>query len=208
MGRTIGKVDRTPREATRSGSGRRPAIVTGLVLLLLLRHKYHLPKAAREDTARGVFKAASSFLRWATKHGPKKPFTVELRHVAGMPKAQFRRKAMALRKLGDEGKLFKAINPVRPRSGTRRVAHQQDLIRRIHEQYGQRNPGLSRRLIGRITDGSMQLDHVNELQTAGADLRHNLRYLDSFTNREIGTQIRQQVMHLDDGTPIRIRIIG
>jgi hypothetical protein len=206
MGRSILNVDRKSQESKRPGSGGL-AIVTGLVLLLFLKPKYHLPKAAEEKAARGVFKAASSFLRWARKYGPKEPVTIELRHEARMPKAQFRRKALALQKLGEEDKLFKAINPVRRRDGTRRVAHQQDLIRRIHAQYGQRNPELSRRLIRRITNGSMELDHVNELQTAGADLRYNMRYLDAFTNNRIGTQIRRQLLHVEDGTPIRIRII-
>jgi hypothetical protein len=191
----------------RTVGSRRLALVTGLVLLLFLKPKYHLPKAAEEQTARGVFKAVNSFLRWARKYGPKEPVTIELRYEARMPKAQFRRKARALQKLGDEGRLFKAPNPVRTRDRTRAVAHQQDLIRRIHAQYGVRNPALSRRLIQRITDGSMQLDHVNELQTAGADLRSNMRYLNTFVNSRMGTQIRQQLLHLPDGTPIRIRII-
>ena len=187
--------------------GRRATLLA--LLLLLLRPRYHAPRAARENSARGVFKAAASFIRWAEKHGPKKPVTITLRHEPGMPKAEFLRKARALQKLGEEGKLFKAINPVRPRDARRRVAHQQDLIRRIHEQYGRRNPALSRRLIDRITDGRMQLDHVNELQTAGADLRNNMRYLDSFTNNRIGWhQIRPAIRGLPDGTPIRIRIIA
>jgi hypothetical protein len=170
--------------------------------------KYHAPRGAGHGGAKGVYKAAESFLRWARKHGPKKPVTIEVRHVPGMPKHEFRRKANALKKLGDEGKLFKARNPVRQRDRQRSIGHQQDLIRRIHEQYGRRNPELSRRLIGRITDGRMQLDHVNELQLGGADLRSNMRFLDSFTNWEIGTQqIRPQIRNLPDGTPIRIRVI-
>lgn len=178
-----------------------------LIMLLILRIRHSQPRAANQNNARGVFKAATSFLRWAKRHGPREPHTVTLRHEPGMPKAQFRRKARALQALGKDGRLFKAENPVRPRDGTRRVAHQQDLIRRIHAQYGQRNPELSRRLIARITDGRMQLDHVNELQTGGADLRNNLRYLDAFTNNRIGAQIRTEIRNLPDGTPLRIRII-
>ena len=183
-----------------------------LLLLLLLRllilRRHHAPKGVQDATARGVFKAASSFIRWARKHGPKKPVTVTLRHEPGMPKAQFRRKARALQRLGEENKLFKQVSPHSPSDRSRAVAHQQDLIRRIHEQYGQRNPELSRRLIGRVTDGSMQLDHVHERQLAGPDLRSNMRYLDSFTNHRIGVgQIRPQIRNLPDGTPIRIRII-
>jgi len=172
-------------------------LIGALALLLLLRIRYHPPRAARENSARGVFKAAASFIRWARRHGPQQPHTITLRWDPRMPKAQFRRKARALQRLGEENMLFKAINPVRPRDQNRRRAHQQDLIRRIHRQYGQRNPDFSRRLISRITNArDMQLDHVHELQLGGADLRNNLRYLDAFTNR-----------NLPDGTPIRIRII-
>ncbi|NKZ05960.1 hypothetical protein [Actinomadura latina] len=184
------------------------ALLVLIVQFVLARRSHHMPRGASENSARGVFKAAASFIRWAERHGPKKPVTIELRHAPGMPKAEFRRKANALKKLGDEGKLFKAHNPVRPRDRSRSTAHQQDLIRRIHEQYGRRNPELSRSLIRRITDGSMQLDHRHELQLAGPDLRNNLRYLDTFTNHHVGSrQIRPQIRDLPDGTPIRIRII-
>lgn len=184
----------------------RPSLAV-LVLVLLLRVRYHAPRAAGQNNARGVFKAAASFIRWAERHGPRRPVTITLRHEPGMPKAQFRRKARALQRLGDEGKLFKAVNPVRRRDRQRSIDHRRDLVDRIHRQYGRRNPQLSRRMIRRLFDQSMQLDHVNELQTAGADLRNNLRYLDSFTNWRIGGQIRQQIHNLPDGTPLRIRII-
>ncbi|TYB46902.1 hypothetical protein [Actinomadura chibensis] len=189
-----------------------PRLLVSLIVLIgggvLARRSHTLPKGATRDSARGIFKAAGSFFRWARRHGPKKPVTIELRHVPGMPKHQFMRKAEALKKLGDENKLFKAHSPLPPRNRDRAVRHQQDLIRRIHEQYGERNPELSRRLIRRITDGSMQLDHRHELQLGGADLRSNLRYLDSFTNHHVGSvQIRPQIRNLPDGTPIRIRII-
>ncbi|MCP2343639.1 hypothetical protein [Actinomadura rupiterrae] len=181
-----------------------------LVLIFWLasaaRRGFHPPRTAREKTARGIFKEIESFVRWAKRHGPQKPVTIHLKHEPGMPKAEFRRKANALKKLGDEGKLFKFIEPHRLRDTARRNQHRGDLIGRIRRQYAH-NPDFRDRLIDRITNGSMQLDHRHELQLAGPDLRYNLRFLDSTTNNAIGRQIREQIYHLPTGTPIRIKIL-
>ena len=95
---------------------------------------------------------------------------------------------------------------VRDRQVTK--SYRQDLINRIHAQYGQRNPEFSKTLIDRITGGKMQPDHIHELQLGGADTAANLRFLDTFTNWHIGTQqIRRQIAGLPDGTLIKIGII-
>lgn len=136
------------------------------------------------------------------------PVTVKVERKSFMPKAEFDRKMNALKRLGEDGKLYKATNPVeRDREVTRQ--YRQDLIRRIHEQYGRRNPDFSRRLIDRITNPDrMQPDHVWELQLGGPDHASNLRFLDARTNNDIGTQLRQQLRLLPDGTPIRIEVIS
>ncbi|RPK49871.1 hypothetical protein EES39_07070 [Streptomyces sp. ADI92-24] len=54
----------------------------------------------------------------------------------------------------------------------------------------------------------MNPDHVWELQLGGPDVRSNLHMLDAATNQVIGRQIRQQIMHLPDYTPISVNIQG
>ncbi|MFI6948016.1 hypothetical protein [Streptomyces sp. NPDC050422] len=144
------------------------------------------------------------------------PVTIELKYTENyeykktpgvyhsMPKHEFRRKARALQELGNQGKLFKSKSAAR---GPAASDYRQDLIARIHKQFGSRNPEFSKRLIRRITQ-RMQPDHVHELQLGGLDVAGNLKFLDTFTNWHIGTQqIRLQIKDLPDGTPILIRIV-
>jgi hypothetical protein len=159
-------------------------------------------KGLFREAEEGVGKGAARDLENAVD----KRVEITLAREERMPKREFRRKALALQKLGDEGKLIKTKS-VRDREVTKR--YRQDLINRIHAQYGQRNPEFSKRLINRIAgSGKMQPDHIHELQLGGPDTAQNLRFLDTFTNWHIGTQqIRQQIRTLPDGTPIKIRII-
>ena len=122
-----------------------------------------------------------------------------------MPINEFNRKVNALKELGEQGVLYKAENPVlRDPSVTR--AYRQDMIKRIWNQYGKTNPEFANKLIDRITT-RMQPDHVWELQLGGPDTASNLKFLDSFTNWDIGTQqIRPQIRNLETGTQIKIKI--
>jgi ribosomal 50S subunit-associated protein YjgA (DUF615 family) len=133
------------------------------------------------------------------------PVTIKIERQPFMPRSQFRRKMDALKKLGEEGKLFKATNPV---LRNRRVTDgfREALRQRIKAQYGQRNRDFARQLIYRVNK-LMQPDHIWDLQLGGPDVAGNLRFLDAATNRELGTQIRTQLMHLPDGTPIRIEVV-
>ncbi len=82
------------------------------------------------------------------------------------------------------------------------------MIKRIWNQYGTSNPQFANKLIDRITT-RMQPDYVWELQLGGPDTASNIRFLDSFTNWDIGTQqIRPQIRDLEVGTKIKIKIEG
>ncbi|WP_289896337.1 RHS repeat-associated core domain-containing protein [Paracoccus sp. TOH] len=135
------------------------------------------------------------------------PHRVTVEYDPRMPRVEFQRKAQALQQLGEQGLLSRATSPVsRDPSVTR--AYRQDMIRRIWNQYGERNPAFANKLIERITQ-RMQPDHVHELQLNGPDAASNLRFLDSFTNWHIGTQqIWPQIRNLPPGTPIVIDIVG
>ena len=134
------------------------------------------------------------------------PATVTVKWEEGMPKSQFKLKADALQKLSDDGKLYKAPNPV-DRDGSITRQYRSDLIKRIYNQFHKVNPDFSDALIERTRN--MDPDHVWELQLGGPDVASNLHILDRFTNQRIGTrQIWPQIRSLPDYTPIRIRIEG
>lgn len=125
----------------------------------------------------------------------------------GMPLKEFKRKANKLKEFGEKGLLYKAKNPVNRNPAVTR-AYRQDMIKRIWNQYGATNPQFANKLIDRITT-RMQPDHVWELQLGGPDTTSNIRFLDSFTNWDIGTQqIRPQIRNLEIGTKIKIRVGG
>ncbi|MHC1748058.1 MAG: hypothetical protein AB9856_06670 [Cellulosilyticaceae bacterium] len=67
-----------------------------------------------------------------------------------MSKNEFYRKANDLKKLGEQGLLYKAENPV-DRNPSVTKEYRQDMIKRIHEQYGKINPEFSKKLINRVT---------------------------------------------------------
>jgi hypothetical protein len=115
---------------------------------------------------------------------------------------QFKRKALALQALGEQGLLVKAEGKVqRDPSVTRQ--YKRDLTKRVERMYGTSNPGLARHLQDRIR--TMSPDHVWELQFGGPDMRANLKMLDSRVNKEFGFhQIRPQIRHLAPGTKIRV----
>ena len=139
--------------------------------------------------------------------GGSNPVEIKLEYKAGMQLNEFKRKADALKELGDKGLLYKAENPVkRDPSITRK--YRQDMIKRIWNQYGLDNPQFANKLIDRVTT-KMQPDHVWELQLGGPDTMSNIRFLDTYTNWHIGTQqIRPQIKDLPIGTKIVIKIEG
>ncbi|OAH13198.1 tRNA3(Ser)-specific nuclease WapA precursor [Streptomyces jeddahensis] len=133
------------------------------------------------------------------------PVEITVRYQEGMSRTEFAKKAAALQKLSDEGKLFKAPNPVARNSAVTKN-YKGDLIRRVYDQYGGTNPAFADKLKDRILN-RMDPDHVHELQLGGPDTAGNLKMLDRFTNWHIGTQqIWPQIKNLDDYTPIKINI--
>jgi RHS repeat-associated protein len=133
------------------------------------------------------------------------PSTVTVKWEEGMPKSQFKVKAKAMQKLSDDGKLYKAPNPVdRDQSITRN--YKSDVIKRVYKQFGKNNPEFADQLAERVR--AMNPDHVWELQLGGPDVASNLHILDAFTNQRIGNQIWQQIRELPDHTPIRLRFEG
>ena len=131
--------------------------------------------------------------------------TISLKFVEAMNARDFARKAKSLQELGEAGELIRVMNPV-ARDPSVTANYRQDMINRIWQQYGQSNRDFANTLIDRVKR-RMSPDHIHELQLGGSDVITNLRFMDRFTNWQIGTQqIRSQLRDLPVGTIIRVKI--
>lgn len=135
----------------------------------------------------------------------KDPHTVTLEWKPGMPKQAFERKARALQRLGEEGKLFKFKGKTEDYRDKKITADYKGALEALIRRNNKDDPDFAEEAA--VAARKMQPDHVNELQTGGPDAWRNLRMLDRTTNYDIGTQqIRPQIRDLPDGNPINIDI--
>lgn len=173
-------------------------------------------RAARKSVAKGA-KIISAiidnprFFR-AGKGGKIKPKVVTIKFDSKMSKKAFRTKADSLRRLSREGKLRKTPVKRDPqitrnyrgetiRKLTGRHRGDRAAQQRIREKFRGRTAA------NRAGDG-LDPDHVHELQLGGRDHADNLRWMDAYTNRTIGSQIASQLRGVPDGTPVIIRVLG
>ncbi|WAL72177.1 hypothetical protein OU787_12100 [Kitasatospora sp. YST-16] len=161
-----------------------------------------LKKILRLDSkADGVRKAQGP-----EHHGPKpglEPHTITLEWKHGMPRLEFMQKAMALQRLGKQGKLFNAPKVAREKELT--TEYKNALIQILHNEH-KGSPNYDK-IMERVH--AMEADHINELQLGGQDSWKNLRMLHKWTNWDIGSQ--QINRSLEDhkvpvGTPIKIKV--
>jgi hypothetical protein len=141
-----------------------------------------------------------------------KPKVVTIKFDSKMSRKDFRTKADSLLRLSREGSLRKtAVNrdpqitrdyraqTIRRLAGRRRGNPVEQ--RRIAQKFSGRTSA------ERAGDG-LDPDHVHELQLGGRDHADNLRWMDAYTNRTIGSQIAGQLRGVPDGTPVIIRVLG
>lgn len=136
-------------------------------------------------------------------------FTVKIKRDASYKRGPFDRKMRALKKLSDEGKLFKQANPVKRNSDLTK-GYKNRVRQKIFDKYWQpdspeSDKKFARKLVERLD--KLDPDHVWELQLGGDDTASNLRLLDSHTNQHVGRKIWEQIRSLPDGTPIRIEVV-
>ncbi|WP_410817059.1 hypothetical protein [Micromonospora sp. 050-3] len=181
---------RAPRSATRRGSAGKPRVgarVQGAV------EKPAVTPSAKKPPAKPVVR--NNDLSEVTITVQREPF-----HA----RAQFDRKMNALKKLSDEGKLFKQANPV-ARDKKITDDYKARIRQMIFDKYWPHDKEMANRLSARLS--LQHPDHVWELQLGGADDVSNLKLLHGLTNVDIGKQIWQKIMKLPDGTPIRIEVV-
>ncbi len=139
-------------------------------------------------------------------HGPTpgvEPHTITLEWKHGMPRLEFVQKAMALRRLGKQGKLFNAPKVNREKELT--TEYKNALIKILHERH--KGSADYDAIMDRVR--SMQADHVHELQLGGHDTWKNLRMLHQWTNWDLGSeQINRDLARnkVPVGTPIKIKM--
>ena len=128
-------------------------------------------------------------------------YTIRLHRQSGWSRRDFRKKAKALQKLGQQNKLVKQPNPV-PRSKTRTGKYRkklQDSIDRLPLSQAQKS-----RIQQRLHNAD--IDHRHDLQLGGADNQRNMWAIDSTTNQEMGGQIWNQINDLSVGDIVRVDV--
>ncbi|MGW4693991.1 hypothetical protein ACWEO1_16550 [Kitasatospora cineracea] len=174
-----------------------------------LNHKEN--EADLEKALKSLLKVESNAEEIRKKQGPEhhgpnpalKPHTITLEWKHGMPRLEFLQKAMALQRLGKQGKLFNAPKVDRADGMTQR--YKSALVKVLHDNH-KGSPDY-KAIMDRVE--AMQADHVNELQLGGLDSWKNLRMLHGPTNWDVGTQqiTNDLVKHkVPVGTPIKIKV--
>ncbi|MBY8875050.1 endonuclease [Micromonospora sp. PLK6-60] len=146
-----------------------------------------------------------------TRNNDLPEFVLKIKRKPSYKKGPFDRKVNALKKLSDEGKLFKQANPV-ARDPELTKAYRQRVREAIFKKYWppdgkatEEGKAMANKLLARL--GRLDTDHVWDPQLGGPDTVDNLRLLDSHTNQDLGNEFWQQIGNLPDGTPIRIEVI-
>jgi len=174
-------------------------------------------RAARKSVSKGAKIIAGlidnpRFFRSGKGALKVKPKVVTIKFDSKMSKKDFRTKADSLLRLSREGKLRKT--PVKRDPQITRN-YRGETIRKLTGQHrGNRaeQRRIAQKFSGRTSanragDG-LDPDHVHELQLGGRDHADNLRWMDAYTNRTIGSQIAGQLRGVPDGTPVIIRVLG
>ncbi|SIM86517.1 endonuclease [Micromonospora cremea] len=172
---------RAPKSSKQRGNAAKPKVGKGV--------RAAVKKAAAKPVVR------NNALPEVTIKVQRRPF-----HARG----QFDRKMNALKKLSDEGKLFKQANPV-ARDKKITADYKKRIRQKIFDKYWPHDKAMANKLAARLRN--QQPDHVWELQLGGADDVSNLKLLHGRTNWDVGGQIWRQIKKLPDGTPIRIEVV-
>ncbi|MEU7930190.1 hypothetical protein [Micromonospora echinofusca] len=176
-----------------------------------------------------VFRTAKSA---GTK--PKGPAVLVLKNRPDFDKRDFDRKARDLQRLGQDGALKKApsdrdsnkvYDPSTGKRRTRTNVYRDRMIRsltkdgRLTQDMGtpETNKYLANKnVVERLYAGKGPItargqgydpDHIQELQLDGTDTYDNLRPMDAWTNRQLGSDISVALRDVPEGTPVIVKVI-
>ncbi|MCM0675854.1 hypothetical protein NCC78_14320 [Micromonospora phytophila] len=165
---------------------------------------------------------------------PRGPAVLVLKNRPDFDKRDFDRKAKDLARLGQEGRLKKASpdrdsnkvhDPATGKRRTRTNIYRDRMIRnltkdgRLTQDKGTpetnkylANKNVVERLYAgkgpiRARGDGLDPDHIQELQLDGTDTYDNLRPMDAWTNRQLGSDISVALRDVPEGTPVIVRVI-
>ena len=132
----------------------------------------------------------------------KRPLTTQVKadkfpHKTGTPRTLTNiYRDRIINRLSKAGKL----NPVTGTRGPRPVRHEanQQLLNKLYQG---KNPAIRQAGVG------LDPDHVHELQLKGEDVVDNLRLMDSYTNRQMGGDIKRALAGIPPNTPVTVRLV-
>ncbi|SIN40765.1 hypothetical protein [Micromonospora cremea] len=146
-----------------------------------------------------------------TRNNNLPEFVLKIKRKPSYKKGPFDRKVNALKKLSDEGKLFKQANPL-DKDPELTKNYRKRVMDAIFAKYWppggkatEEGKAMANKLLARLA--GLDADHVWDPQLGGPDTVDNLRLLDSHTNQDMGREIWNEIRKLPDGTPIRIEVI-
>jgi hypothetical protein len=150
---------------------------------------------------------------------PNQPAVLVLQRRPDFDKRDFNRKARDLQRLSNQGKLKKA-KPNRPASykspldgkmkGLAGWKRDRGIVDKL------KNKEKNKEIIDKLFAGkrgvthrgqALDADHIHDLGLDGPDSLSNLRWMDAWTNREMGREIGQALKDVPPGTPVIIKIL-
>jgi hypothetical protein len=127
-------------------------------------------------------------------------WTINLRDHEGWKSADFDLKANHLKQFGEDGELTRNTNDRDPKNT---AEWRREKEREIFWDAKDQND-----LDTRIAElDSQQIDHAQDLQLNGNDVKDNMWGIDSATNHGMGLQINSQLSQVPEGATVRINII-
>ena len=118
--------------------------------------------------------------------------TVKIQYKPGLDVREFARKVNRLQQLAQEGRLTSNI-PHNVSAAERNAVTRQyraAVERRINSLYAN-NPQARNNALQRLR--ASDIDHIQDLQLGGGNVRSNLKALDSLVNQELGRQVSRQL---------------
>jgi len=127
-------------------------------------------------------------------------WTINLRDHEGWKSADFELKANHLKQLGENDELTRNTNDRDPKNTREwRAEKEREIFWDATDQAD---------LDARISElDSQQIDHAQDLQLNGQDIKDNMWGIDSATNHGMGLQINSQLSQVPAGATVRINII-